>query len=60
MKNGVFCDVTPFYLKTILKNATFCDVKPSGSCRNRRFVGTYRLHHQGDKNPRARSNVSSN
>jgi hypothetical protein len=26
----------------------------------RRFGGTYRLRHHGDKNPRARNNVSSN
>jgi hypothetical protein len=29
-------------------------------CKNRRFGGTYRLHHEGDKNRRARNNVSSN
>jgi hypothetical protein len=34
-------------------------VTPCGSCENRRFGGTYRLYHQGDKNRRAR-NVSSN
>jgi hypothetical protein len=27
---------------------------------NRRFGGMYRLHYQGDKNRRARNNVSSN
>jgi hypothetical protein len=42
-----------------MKNAVFCDVTQSGSCNNRRFGGTYRLHHQGDKNRRARNNVSS-
>jgi hypothetical protein len=31
-----------------MKNAVFWDVKPCGSCDNRRFVGTYRLHHQGE------------
>jgi hypothetical protein len=41
-----------------VKNAIFWDVTPCGSCKNRRFGGTYRLHHQGDKNRRAR-NVSS-
>jgi hypothetical protein len=31
-----------------------------GSCKNRRFGGTYLLDHQGDENRRARNNVSSN
>jgi hypothetical protein len=42
------------------KNAVFWDVAPCGSCKYRRFGGMYRLHHQGDKNRRARNNVSSN
>jgi hypothetical protein len=33
---------------------------PHGSCNNWRFRGTYCLHHQVDKNWRARSNISSN
>jgi hypothetical protein len=33
---------------------------PCGSCKNRSFGGTYHLSHQGDKNRRARNNVSSN
>jgi hypothetical protein len=32
------------------KNAIFWDVTPGGSDKNRRFGGTYSLHHQGDKN----------
>jgi hypothetical protein len=28
-----------------------------GSCKNQRFGGTCRLHHQGDKNRRARNSV---
>jgi hypothetical protein len=36
-----------------LKNAIFWDVMPCGSCWDRRFIGKYRLHHQGDKNRRA-------
>jgi hypothetical protein len=31
-------------------NAVFWNVTPCGSCKNRRFGGTWRLHHQGDKN----------
>jgi hypothetical protein len=39
-----------------LRNTVFWEVTPCGcgSCKNRCFVGTYRLHHQGDKNQRAR------
>jgi hypothetical protein len=34
-------------------------VKPCDSCKNRRFGGTYRRYHHGEKNRRAR-NISSN
>jgi hypothetical protein len=43
-----------------MKNAVFWDVAPCGSCNNRRFGGTYRHHHQGDKNQGDRNNVSGN
>jgi hypothetical protein len=33
-----------------MKNGVFWDVTPCGSCKNRRFGGTWCLHHQGDKN----------
>jgi hypothetical protein len=39
-----------------LKNAVFWDVTPCGSCKNRRFLGTYRLH-QVHKNQRARNSI---
>jgi hypothetical protein len=42
-----------------MKNAVSWDVMPCGSCKNRRFGGMYRLHHQGDKNWRTGNNVSS-
>jgi hypothetical protein len=32
-----------------MKNGVFWDVTPCGSCKNRRFEGTYRLHYQGEK-----------
>jgi hypothetical protein len=32
-----------------MKNGVFWVVTPCGSCKNRRFGGTWRLH-QGDKN----------
>jgi hypothetical protein len=43
-----------------MKNFVFWDVTLYGSCKNQRFGGTYRLHHQGDKNRRARNNASAN
>jgi hypothetical protein len=33
-----------------MKNTVFWDVMPCGSCKNRRFGGLHRLHHQNDKN----------
>jgi hypothetical protein len=33
-----------------MKNGVFWDVTPCGSCKNRRFGGTWRLLHQGEKN----------
>jgi hypothetical protein len=33
-----------------MKNADFWDVTQCGSGKNRRFGGTYRHHHQGEKN----------
>jgi hypothetical protein len=40
---------------TVKKNGVFWDVTLCGSCRNGLFEGTYRLHHQGDKNRRTRN-----
>jgi hypothetical protein len=42
------------------KNHVFCDVTPCGSCKNPRFGGTLRLHHQGDKDHLTRNNVNRN
>jgi hypothetical protein len=33
-----------------MKNGVFWVVTPCGSCKKRRFGGTWRLLHQGDKN----------
>jgi cytidine deaminase len=41
-----------------MKDAVFCDVTPCGSCKNRRFKGTFCLHQQGEKNQRARNRVN--
>jgi hypothetical protein len=43
-----------------MKNGVFWNVKPCGSCKNRRFGGTWRLLHQGDKNRWTRNNTSCN
>jgi hypothetical protein len=40
-----------------MKNAVFWDVAPCRSRVNRRFGGTYRLHLQGIRNPRAMNQV---
>jgi hypothetical protein len=40
-----------------MKNVVFWGLMPCGSCENRCFWGTYRLHHQGDKNQRAKNSV---
>jgi hypothetical protein len=38
-----------------MKNAVFWDATACGCCKNGHFVGTYRLHHRGEKNRRARN-----
>jgi hypothetical protein len=43
-----------------LKNGVFWVVTPCGSCKNRRFGGTWRLLHQDDKNRRTRNNARCN
>jgi hypothetical protein len=44
--------------RLVVKNSVFWDVTPCGSCKNRRFGGTYRLHQQCDKNRWTRNNVN--
>jgi hypothetical protein len=44
--NGKHClEIGP-----VLKNAVHWEVTPRGSCKNRRFGETYRLHYQREKN----------
>jgi hypothetical protein len=43
-----------------VKSGVFWDVTPCGSCKTRRFGGTSRLLHQGDKNRWSRKNASCN
>jgi hypothetical protein len=38
--------------------AVFLDLTRCGACKSRHFGGTYRLHHEGGKNQRARNKVS--
>jgi hypothetical protein len=52
------CLMQPCNVLSFFKNVIFWDVTPHASCKNRRFGGSYRLHHQDDKNRQAR-NVSS-
>jgi hypothetical protein len=42
----------------ILKTAVSWDVTPCGSCKNRHFGGTYRLHYHGDKNRWSRKSLA--
>jgi hypothetical protein len=37
------------FMAVTMKNSVFWDVMPCGSCKNRRFRGTYRFHHQSGK-----------
>jgi hypothetical protein len=39
-------------------NIVFWDVTPCGSCKNKHFGGTYRLHHQDEKNQPTRKTLS--
>jgi hypothetical protein len=41
-----------------MKNVVFWDVTPCGSFRKQRFRGTYRLHRQGDRSRRDRTNAA--
>jgi hypothetical protein len=43
-----------------MQNALFSDVTPCGSCKNRRFRGTNRLHHQDHNIRWTRNKVISN
>jgi hypothetical protein len=38
------------YTAVTVKNGVLWDVTPCGSCKNRRYGGTVRLIHHGDKN----------
>jgi hypothetical protein len=42
-----------------MENVVFWDMTPCGSCENRSVGGKYPLHHEGEKNQRAKNNGSS-
>jgi hypothetical protein len=49
-------DTSGSIYRLLTNNAVFWVVTPGGSCKNRHFGGTLRLHHQGDKHRRAVNN----
>jgi hypothetical protein len=48
------------FMAVTMKNGVIWDVTLCGSCKNRRFRGTYHVHHQSDKTQPARNNINSN
>jgi hypothetical protein len=61
--NIIFCSLISLLLGSTVsfrKNGVFWVVTPCGSCKNRRFGGTWHLLHQGDKNRWTRNNTSCN
>jgi hypothetical protein len=55
----ILCKIWGFHALT-MKNILFWDVTLVDSCKNQRFGGTYRPHHQGDNNRWSRNDVSGN
>jgi hypothetical protein len=45
----MLCKISGSQCETV-NNALFSGITPCGSCKNRRFGGTYRLQQQGNKN----------
>jgi hypothetical protein len=59
--SGLWCSIPNSgcdNLRVVSKNGVFWVVTPCGSCKNRRFGGTWRLLHQADKNRWTRNNTS--
>jgi hypothetical protein len=48
-RTGTFFVRFEVFTAVTMKNGVFWDVTPCGSCKNRRFGGTWRLVHQGDR-----------
>jgi hypothetical protein len=46
---GIYYVRFEVFTAVTIKKGIFWDVTPCGSCKNRRFGGTWRLLHQGDK-----------
>jgi hypothetical protein len=55
LSSGFIWSISPVCEGQYSQNGVFWDVTPCGYCKNRRFRGTYRLHHRGDKNRRTRN-----
>jgi hypothetical protein len=59
------CIIARFFLRfelstaVTVKNVVFWNIAPCGSCKNQRFIGMYRLQHQGGKDQRATNDLSS-
>jgi hypothetical protein len=49
LQPNVFIVRFEVFTAVTMNNGVFLDVTPCGSCKNRRFGGTYRLLHQGDQ-----------
>jgi amino acid permease len=56
--NNIHANLTSSKFKRNLKNIVFWDVSPCGSCRNRRFGRTYRLHLHGENNQRTKATLA--
>jgi hypothetical protein len=55
LKENTYCIVKfKFSRRVTTNNSDFWDVMQRGSCKKRSFGRTYRLHHQGEMNQRAR------
>jgi hypothetical protein len=57
-KTDICTVIFEVFTEVATKAAVFRDVTPYGSCKNRRFRGIYRLHHQGEKIHQARTNLA--
>jgi hypothetical protein len=48
--NARSAQTAQIFVAVTMKNTVFWDVTQRDSCKKQRFGGTYRLHHQGNKN----------
>jgi hypothetical protein len=50
LQTSINCVRFEVFTAVTMKTGVFWDVTPCGSCKNRRFGGTWCIPHQGDKN----------